>query len=77
MASEKYAIGVDFGTNSVRALVVEVHTGEEVATAVHHYQRGDQGVLTDPANVHVARQHPADYHEGLEASVTAALQEAR
>ncbi len=77
MATEKYAIGVDYGTNSVRALVVEVHTGREVATAVHDYRRGDQGVITDGSNPHVARQHPLDYHEGLEASVTAALAEAR
>lgn len=77
MAAGKYTIGVDFGTNSVRALVVNVRTGEEVATAVHEYRRGDHGILTDPDNPHVARQHPADYHEGLQASVTAALQQAR
>ncbi|MBI3945519.1 MAG: ribulokinase [Armatimonadetes bacterium] len=77
MATEKHAIGVDFGTNSVRALIVDVRTGGEVATAVRDYQRGDHGVITDPNNPHVARQHPADYHEGLQASVTAALRQAR
>ncbi|NLO73237.1 MAG: ribulokinase [candidate division WS1 bacterium] len=72
MAS-KYALGLDFGTNSVRALIVDVRTGEEVATYVHDYQRGDQGILTDPGNPHVARQSPHDYLEGLAESVTAAL----
>lgn len=77
MAAEKYTVGVDYGTNSVRALVVDVRTGQEIATAVHDYRRGDHGVITDPGNPHVARQHPADYHEGLQACVTAALEQAR
>ncbi len=76
MAPEKYTIGIDFGTNSVRAVIVDVDTGEEIATNVRNYRRGEQGVITDPANPHVARQHPADYHEGLVGCVTAALAEA-
>ncbi len=77
MAETRYAIGVDFGTNSVRALIVDVETGEEVATAVHDYTRGEHGVISDPDNPHVARQDPADYHEGLEASISGALSMAR
>ncbi len=77
MANSKYSIGIDFGTNSVRALIVEVATGEEVATSVCAYQRGDRGVITDPHNPHLARQHPADYHEGLTASVTTVLEQAQ
>jgi len=77
LAPTKYAIGLDFGTNSVRALIVDVGTGQEVATSVHHYQHGEQGIVTDPTNPHIARQHPRDYHEGLEDSVTAALQQAQ
>jgi L-ribulokinase len=73
MSTEKYSIGLDYGTNSVRALVVNVRTGEEIATAVHDYRRGDHGVILDADNPHVARQHPLDYHEGLQASVTKAL----
>jgi L-ribulokinase len=76
MSEPRYALGLDFGTNSVRALVVNVATGEEVATAVHEYTRGDHGVLLDPTNPHVARQHPADYEDGLEGCVRAALREA-
>lgn len=77
MSEPRYALGLDFGTNSVRALIVDVRTGEEVATAVHDYARGDHGVISDPANPHVARQHPADYHDGLEGCVAAALEMAK
>lgn len=77
MAKAKYTIGIDFGTNSVRAVIVEANTGEEIATSVHHYQRGEQGVITDAANPHIARQHPADYRDGLVGCVTAALEQAR
>ena len=76
MSEPSYSLGVDFGTNSVRALIVRVGTGEEIATAVSNYRRGDQGVLTDPANPHVARQHPADYHECMAECVAEALRQA-
>lgn len=77
MARSKYAIGIDFGTNSLRAVIVDVSSGEEVATSVYDYQRGDEGVVTDDANPHIARQHPADYHEGLVGCAHAAVEEAR
>lgn len=76
MEKDRFALGLDYGTNSVRALIVHVETGEEIATAVHGYRRGDQGVISDPTNPHVARQHPMDYHEGLEGCVRAALEQA-
>jgi L-ribulokinase len=77
LATERYSIGLDYGTNSVRAVIIEVSTGREIATAVYDYQRGDHGVITDDANPHVARQHPTDYVEGLRACTTAALAQAR
>lgn len=77
MPERLFSLGLDFGTNSVRALIVDVQSGEEVATAVHDYRRGEHGVILDPDNPHVARQHPLDYHEGLEGCVQAALQKAR
>ncbi len=76
MSRDAYALGVDFGTNSVRALLVDVHTGEEVATDVHDYQRGEAGIIGDAGDAHVARQHPADYHEGLVASVRGVVEQA-
>ncbi len=76
MSDARYSLGLDYGTNSVRALIVDVRTGEEIATAVHDYARGDAGVIGDRSDPHVARQHPADYHDGLVGCVSAVLQQA-
>lgn len=71
-----YTLGIDYGTNSVRALVVDCRDGSELATCVVNYPSGHQGILLDPADHHLARQNPADYLYGLEKSVTGALAEA-
>ena len=71
-----YSIGVDYGTNSVRALVVDTATGEEVATSVYDYPSGDSGILLDPADPNLARQSPADYIQGFCESVRNAVSEA-
>jgi len=71
-----YTIGVDFGTNSVRAVVVDCADGRVAGTSVLDYPSGDQGVLLDPRDPHLARQNPADYMVGLDASVSGALAEA-
>lgn len=65
-------IGVDFGTDSVRAVVVDARTGESVGTHVHPYSRWKQGLYCDPARSQF-RQHPLDYLEGLDASIRGAL----
>ncbi len=72
----QYTIGLDYGTNSVRALVVDVATGAEIATAVWGYEHGTQGVILsrDP---NLARQHPADYIKGAEVTIRQALAAAR
>ena len=72
MEPDKYAIGLDYGTDSVRALVVNTRTGESVGTAVHYYQRWKQGLYCDAARSQF-RQHPLDYLEGLESAVRGAL----
>lgn len=56
-----YSLGLDFGTNSVRALVVDTATGEEISTAVVNYRSGEAGILLDPKDPNLARQNPADY----------------
>ncbi|MGF7217344.1 L-ribulokinase [Spirosoma lacussanchae] len=68
----QYVLGVDFGTDSVRALLVNAHTGETVGTHVHEYARWKQGLYCDPEQSQF-RQHPLDYLEGLEATITGAL----
>ncbi len=65
----KYAIGLDYGTNSVRALLVDVSNGDEIATSVFNYPSGESGVFYSPDNVHLARQHPQDYVDGFYATV--------
>ena len=67
-----YVIGIDYGTDSVRALVVNAQTGQSVGTHVHEYTRWKQGRYCNPSASQF-RQHPLDYLEGLEASVKGAL----
>ena len=69
-------LGLDFGTNSVRALVVDTADGREVGTGVFEYERGDAGVLLS-SDLNLARQHPAEYVKGTELAVKAALDAAR
>jgi len=71
-----YSIGVDYGTNSVRAVVVDTADGRVVGTKVFDYPSGEQGVLLDPKQPHLARQNPADYVEGLRVAVADALKAA-
>jgi L-ribulokinase len=74
--SAKYVIGLDYGTNSVRTLIVNTANGREVATAVWGYAHGEAGVILarDP---NLARQHPTDYVKGAEVTIKKALAEAK
>jgi len=71
-----YTLGLDYGTNSVRTLIVNTANGKEVASAVWGYEHGEAGVILgrDP---NLARQHPADYFMGAEVSIKKALAEAK
>ncbi len=73
MPDSSYAIGLDFGTNSVRALIADCATGEEIGTHVFQYPTGDSGIVLDPRDPELARQHPADYLLGIEATIKEAL----
>lgn len=77
MTDPVYTLGIDYGTNSVRALVVRCADGAELGTCVVNYPSGQQGILLDPKDHHLARQHPADYLFGLEKSVKGALAAAK
>ncbi|MCL1920589.1 MAG: ribulokinase [Kiritimatiellaeota bacterium] len=71
-----YALGLDYGTNSCRALIVNLETGAEVATCVYAYPSGEMGVVLDGRDPNVARQNPADYLAGLGEIVRGALAKA-
>jgi L-ribulokinase len=76
MAAPKYSIGLDYGTNSVRCLLVNVANGREVAETIWNYETGTDGVILsrDP---NLARQHPRDYLKGAEITIKQALAKAR
>lgn len=75
-AEPRYAVGVDYGTNSVRALVADCRDGCEVAAAVFDYPTGEAGVIVDAKDPNLARQNPADYVAGFDASVAGAVKAA-
>lgn len=72
-----FTLGIDYGTNSVRALLVRCKDGKEFGSCVVNYPSGHQGVLLDPRDHNVARQHPGDYLFGLEKAVKGALAQAK
>lgn len=75
MRNDAFVIGIDFGTDSVRSLIVNASNGEEIAAAVHYYPRWRDGLYCN-ASEHQFRQHPLDYVESLEITVKECLQKA-
>ncbi|MCA8952598.1 MAG: ribulokinase [Planctomycetes bacterium] len=73
----KFSIGLDYGTNSVRAIVVDLADGGEIAAGHYDYAGGDRGVLLDARDPNLARQDPADYVEGYRRAVGEAVRAAR
>ena len=68
MENNKYVIGLDYGTDSVRTVIVNASNGEEVASDVHYYSRWTDGKYCDSA-ANRFRQHPLDYLEGFENTI--------
>ncbi len=68
----KYVIGLDYGSDSCRAVIIEAETGKEIASSVKYYKRWMQGKYCNPQH-NQYRQHPLDYTEALEESVKEAL----
>jgi L-ribulokinase len=73
----RYAIGLDFGTNSCRSLLVDIRTGRELASDVFPYPSGDDGVVQDKTEPHLARQNPADYIDGIRETIRGAIQKGK
>jgi L-ribulokinase len=73
----EFTLGIDFGTNTARALVVRCKDGAELGSFVAEYPSGRQGVLLDARDAHVARQHPGDYLVAMERSVRGAIAAAK
>jgi L-ribulokinase len=71
-----YALGLDYGTNSCRSLIVDLADGTELASHVFPYPSGKQGILLDPKDPNVARQNPRDYLDAF-ASIKEAIRLAR
>ena len=68
MKTDQYVIGVDYGSDSVRSVLVNASNGEEIASSVFYYPRWQKGLFCDPGT-NLFRQHPLDYIEGLETTI--------
>lgn len=73
--NDQYVIGVDYGTDSVRAVIVNASNGKEVAASTFYYFRWKEGLFCDASN-NQFRQHPLDYVEGLENTIKSCLSQA-
>src|ERR1700712_498035 len=68
MSKDMFVVGVDYGTDSVRSVIVDARSGKELASSVFNYPRWQQGKYCDAAQ-NQFRQHPLDYVEGLEQTI--------
>jgi L-ribulokinase len=75
MTNESFVIGIDYGTDSVRSVIVNARHGGEVASSVYSYPRWRDGLFCD-AGKNQFRQHPLDYLEGLESTIKKCIREA-
>lgn len=75
MSDKSYTIGLDFGTDSVRAVLVDTTNGKTLETSVHYYRRWKQGKYCDPHRSQF-RQHIVDHTEGIEATISSVVKAA-
>ena len=74
MGSSRYCLGLDYGTNTARALIVDARDGAEIAGAVAPYPSAEEGILTDASDPLLARQNPLDYEATLLSATREALE---
>ena len=72
----QYTIGLDFGTNSCRCIIIDINNGKEISSYVHNYKFGKSGVITNKKNPLVARQHPKDYTDSIIKGIKGSIQNA-
>ena len=75
MKKDAFVIGVDYGTDSVRSVIADAHSGKEISSAVYYYPRWKDGLYCNAA-LNQFRQHPQDYIDGLEQSISDCLSKA-
>ncbi|WP_312769162.1 ribulokinase [Epilithonimonas sp.] len=71
---KKYVIGLDYGTDSVRAVLIDTENGAELATSVSYYQKWKDGKFCKP-EINQFRQHTLDHIEGLEKTISTVVKE--
>lgn len=77
MDKKAFSMGIDFGSNSVRALIIDIANGEEFGLASCVYPGGINGIYTIPGNPHLARQNPDSYIEAMTTAAKKALASAK
>ena len=75
MENKQFVIGVDYGTDSVRSVIVDAENGQEISASIFLYPRWKQALYCD-APLNQFRQHPLDYVEGLEFTIKECLKKA-
>ncbi len=75
MKKDTFVIGVDYGSDSVRSVIVDAQNGRELASSVFYYPRWQKGLYCD-APQNQFRQHPLDYIEGLEQTIKDCIKKA-
>ncbi|WP_276366531.1 ribulokinase [Chryseolinea sp. H1M3-3] len=75
MKEKQFVIGVDYGTDSVRSVLVDASSGSEIASSVFYYPRWRDGLYCDPSK-NQFRQHPQDYIDGLISTIKECVREA-
>jgi L-ribulokinase len=73
MSINQFVIGVDYGSDSVRSVIIDALNGRELASSVYYYARWQKGLFCNPA-LNQFRQHPLDYIEGLEITIKDCIQ---
>lgn len=76
MEKDQYVIGVDYGSDSVRSILVNTSNGEEISSSVFNYPRWQKGLYCNPGS-NQFRQHPLDYIEGLTLTIRECLEQAK